>query len=340
MELKYNYIFFLPDADFYQPLFNNLNLCGQVKVLYSNDVREIEEKYLESSLKNILCKFFSVRKKHRSFYCYMANEIAFDNDLPNIYVFLDRLAITKNDGLAEVLKQGNLRNRIVLMFGDLVHRAGRNNPLLGNPVDVLDKIDLVTSYDFSDASKHDFHYVKEKYYAPIKAEDEAAYLHCDPSFDLVYLGNAKDRLDFLLKLAEELTLREFKILFLIAGVSVEDRIAQRGVSYIDYIPYVQYLEYMQRSNAILEIVQPYQTAHTIRTSEAVIYGKKLFTNNRFLKDDKDIFAHAQMSLYSNIEDFDYNFLADVTWKAAPADATLWDPLNRLHFFEDFFSHEK
>ena len=61
---------------------------------------------------------------------------------------------------------------------------------------------------------------------------------------------------------------------------------------------------------LLEIMQEGQTCGTLREHEAVIYGKKLLTNNTFISD-REFYSEKYISVFDKPEDIDIDFATDL-----------------------------
>ena len=75
----------------------------------------------------------------------------------------------------------------------------------------------------------------------------------------------------------------------------------------DIRPYKEVLESTLKANCILEIVRPGQVGFTLRTFEAVVYNKKLLTNNENIKDFK-FYNPQYMKIFKKIEDIDWKWV--------------------------------
>lgn len=98
--------------------------------------------------------------------------------------------------------------------------------------------------------------------------------------DIYFLGRPKGRLDLLVQLAEYCTDKihlDFKI---ISNDEKEKAFLMERGWLSDYVQYKDNLNYLNESNVILELVQENQTGNTLRYQEAIMYNKKLLTNNR------------------------------------------------------------
>ena len=95
--------------------------------------------------------------------------------------------------------------------------------------------------------------------------------------------------------------------FHLIGVPEDKRIAKKGLSYEDYISYDQNLQIILSSNCLLEIIQHNSSGNTLRTNEAVIFNKKLLSNNAYLRDSS-VWTPQNMRIFSNSCEIDIDFI--------------------------------
>lgn len=97
---------------------------------------------------------------------------------------------------------------------------------------------------------------------------------------VIYLGYAKERKDLLLQIYEYLEGNQVSCDFCIPDLNMGnyEKIKQNPMKYSEY------LEYVKKSDVILELQQEGAVGYTLRTWEAIVFEKKLITNNLFIKN--------------------------------------------------------
>ena len=136
--------------------------------------------------------------------------------------------------------------------------------------------DKVITIDEGDAERYGLE-LHPFFYSAIPKEDLAI-----PESDCFYVGNAKERLDDLLAVYELFLSMGLKCDFHIVGVSEERQKYQESIIYNKPMNYDDVVCHIKKSKMLLEIMQEGQTSGTLREHEAVIYGKKLITNNKYI----------------------------------------------------------
>lgn len=131
-------------------------------------------------------------------------------------------------------------------------------------------------------------------------------------YDVIFLGYAKDRLEYIENIYNLLSSQDLVCEFYIVGDSAKKQVLPIQENRLNY---EQYLELISKSRAILDVVQKEQSGLSLRTLEAVFFNKKLITNNKeILKYDiyhpNNIFVieNDDISQISNFLDLPYKNL--------------------------------
>ena len=138
--------------------------------------------------------------------------------------------------------------------------------------------DLVFTYDEGDAERYGMRYYPSFY---SKAYD---FNECQCDWDVFFIGNAKNRLDEIYLAYEALTGNGAVCKFVVNNVSDADKRDYPMIEYNHVLTYREVLNYTARSNCILEIVQLGSCGQTLRVNEAVVYNKRLLSNNPAISD--------------------------------------------------------
>ena len=194
---------------------------------------------------------------------------------------------------------------------DKVHKAYSDEFI--DVADLKSKVDLAISYDMGDASKYGFEYhptVLSKISVPLNRAYES---------DVFFIGKSKKRLDLLIELSKGLKKNGLRCNFMVLGIPKGERKDSEFINYIDEpLTYRENLNYAVNAKCLLELMQPGAVGYTFRTSEALLYGKKLITNNLSIekapfykpenicllkRPSKDFFAEAAKILFDKRDIF-------------------------------------
>lgn len=118
-----------------------------------------------------------------------------------------------------------------------------------------------------------------------------SYIHfednTEPESDCLFVGQAKNRLDYLRIVYDTLRRKGVKCEFYISGVKEKDLREGDGIHYNQLLNYDIVLRKVEKTKVILELLQDGMDTHTMRYPEAVNYGKKLITNNKSIVCEKN-----------------------------------------------------
>ena len=162
--------------------------------------------------------------------------------------------------------------------------------------------DRVLTIDEGDAEKYglEFH---PFFYSPIEQEDESIM-----ESDCFFVGNAKERLSEILEAYELLTSNGLKCDFHIVGVPEDQQKYKGKIEYNTPLDYDKVVFHVKRTKILLEIMQEGQTSGTLREHEAVIYGKKLLTNNQYVTS-RNFYHPENISIFDKIGNISLEFIA-------------------------------
>lgn len=143
---------------------------------------------------------------------------------------------------------------------------------------ILRKYNIIgVSWDKNDCTKYQLKYIRPAFDIDIIRGENT-----EKVYDACFIGKDKGRYDLVMKI---------KNVFLNAGYKPYIRISP-DYSFMkffkkDYsvpIPYSSYIDIVKASKCIIDIVQEGQIGTTMRTMEALFSGKKIISNNKYLKD--------------------------------------------------------
>lgn len=142
--------------------------------------------------------------------------------------------------------------------------------------------DLLYSFDEDEAKKY-----KAKAFTEFESKIDIEISKEYPLSDVFFAGRAKDRLPKLMTAYKKLTQAGLKVSYYLTGVPKTDRIEYPGIVYgDDMMPYSEMLYRSVNARCMLEINQEGAVGYTSRFLEAVMYNKKLITDNCSIKESK------------------------------------------------------
>lgn len=197
------------------------------------------------------------------------------------------------------LKKKYPKSKFVSIYRDLRKVTEENNPEYpGNPI-----FDLEMTIDRKEASKFGWTHFEE-FESKITVPITDNY----PESDVFFAGKAKDRLPRLLKAYEILSNAGLKCKYYLTGVPVSDRKNLPGIEYSDrFMQYSEMLYHTVNSRCILEINQENAVGYTSRFLEAVMFNKRLITDNLDVKKSK-FYSKDNIQVISEIDDISVDFI--------------------------------
>ena len=188
--------------------------------------------------------------------------------------------------------------------------------LLINPIKtksrVVDTDFIKTYYDFAltifpeDASKYDLIYYDKGLYSKVDISD---VIENKEKTDVFFVGDAKDRMPLLLETYKYLMDTNISCEFYIDRVNepIPDIDKYKNIIFNKRLPYHSVLSKINGSKCILEILQEDQSNSTLRYSEAVVYNRKLITNNSKIQDSK-YYNDQYIKIFKKPREIDLDFI--------------------------------
>lgn len=163
--------------------------------------------------------------------------------------------------------------------------------------------DEVYIYDQEMAEKFEISFIPPCYSKNFETPSEELEI-----YDVSFVGHAKGRLPEIIEAYEKLTAIGLKCKFYVVGVESSKQKHKDGIVYEKkYLSEEEYFHsYIASSKCLLEIANADVSALTARVREAVMYDKKILSNNKKLKNYK-YYREDMMHIYENIEEIDIKF---------------------------------
>ena len=156
------------------------------------------------------------------------------------------------------------------------------------------KFDEILTFDSNDAEKYGFKYTNCLY-----SKIENTRFCNKQCYDLFYTGNIKNRQNFIEIIERLASENNTKLKLMVLGYNMRH-----------YLPYAVMLRLLNKTNCILDITQDNQSGITLRYYEAVVYNKKLLTNNNHIKK-LSFYDERFMHIYNDVNDIDWEWVKKV-----------------------------
>lgn len=157
-------------------------------------------------------------------------------------------------------------------------------------------------YDESEAERFDISFHQSFFSKNFKDVN-----NLEEIYDIAFVGHAKNRYDELIRVYEKLTDAGLKCHFYISGVPKDKQKYTDDIIYCDIVlDNRRHFEYIATARCLLELKLDSTDALTSRPKYAVIYGKKILSNNMLIKDFK-YYKHRMMQYYSDVSSINVDF---------------------------------
>lgn len=170
------------------------------------------------------------------------------------------------------------KSKVVVLCRDLLktHKKMYDEYIKTNAIDVW------MSYDEKESKQYGFPHFNE-----FESKIEISPKENSPIADVFFAGKAKDRLSKLVRIYDFLETNGIKCLFYITGTNRKEEVKREGIKYLNKpITYYEMLKLSVSSRCILEINQGDALGYSSRFLEAVMFNKKLITDNMYIKESK------------------------------------------------------
>lgn len=211
--------------------------------------------------RRICCKCIPNDRNIKYFIIYNHNRVAMDN------------------GFLEYIKSKYPNLKTVLVTVAVMHSNAKAWEPYNKTIDDIKKMyDIVTTYDKRESDEYGIVHI------PFVYNTNDCFEKNNVDYDLVYVGNAKDRLESIHAIYDTLSRAGFKLCFYVFGVEASDQ-KYEGINYNTWISYEDVLSLTKQSKAVLELLEYGQSFSTIKYAETIVYNKKCITNNKALPFD-------------------------------------------------------
>lgn len=224
---------------------------------------------------NRVNRFIKLPFKHKWYSGYFKNE--FKDNKPLCFILLNRFWFPPE--YLEWLKKKYPDAKFVLLLRDLmkINDNQFSKRFIGNPL-----FDLQMTIDREEAKKYGMEYYDE-YESKIEIPTTDNY----PISDVFFAGKVKDRMPKLMTAYKIFTEAGLRCEFYLTGTPDDQKKPLEGVTYADEsMPYIEMLYKTVNTRCVLEFNQDGALGFTSRFLEAVMYNKKLITDNPAVKDTK------------------------------------------------------
>ena len=268
------------------------------KILFSTIINiKTKEKFANAARRFYKNKYSLIRKVEQLQDKYETINIVMFNASIKRYYSAELLEDIKN-------KYKNVKLTLFFMDPSTIWASQNAMDIINNNPDIFD---FIFTVDENDAKQKQWIYWPTPY-SKIKFTD------CVNKQDLYFCGATKDRHLLLIDLIDSFNKNGVKAKWDVFYIKKDETNLDKlldiiNIQSIDNMKnYEDTLSEVETSNCILELVTPRQSAtYTLRDYEAVVYNKKLLTNNKSIFDFP-YYDESNMKYFKTIENIDFDWI--------------------------------
>jgi len=294
--LKYQYVIIQTEADYYELLTKKSVL--KKDVVSATGLFDVKAGILRNAL-------YKIYRFNRCKHWYGLNRLLLpffyhrkiDGNKPVCFIIWAQYANDVKAFWGSILRKMYPGCKLVCRFQDVIEKMPYKNI-----DDYKDAFDLLQTFDSKEASKYNIDYFPFWY-------DYIDNIDIGEKSDVLFVGRAKDRLNEILSLYKRLYEKSVNCKFYLVGVPKDKQINVGNVVYGDYLSYSKVLELVKGTKCMVEILQHNTESETLRVFEAIMYNKKLITNNKYLMS-KDYYSPDKIQIFNSVDDISIEFIKD------------------------------
>lgn len=330
----FNYVILGYNLNLYKKSFNEVLELENVRYIPNLITKKRPPLYILTSFNIIFYLFYKIHHsgiinrlinlpfKRLWFGFYFKNN--FKNLNPICFIFFSRNLTLEKYGYLEFLRRKYPDSKFVCFFSDLM-----NTHVEIDILEIKKLFDLVISYDLGEANKYDVEYHPTVYSKTLIEQNDKI-----KKSDVYFLGAVKNRFAKIILIYKYLKRKGLKCEFYLTNVKPEEQIHDEGLHYISQMTYQENLQHVLKTECILEIMQSNATGYTMRTWEAIMYDKKLLTDNTAI-NNAPFYNTTNIFVFENIENLEDNklFFENFSRKADHQYKENISPIKLLEFIE-------
>lgn len=299
---RFNYVILGPSWDLYKQSYSDLN-----SVDYTQYIR------FEVPSKNVFIRLLfhlhfnkRINLPFKSLWYPFLLKVKLRTDKPICFVLFGNW-FSLGSNFFRFLKRKYCGCKMVCFFQDLISMQKINICRYFDIEEIKKHVDLIISFDPKDCEQYGLVY-HSLVFSQFHGEKEPM-----PESDVYMLAKAKNRLGDIYAIYEVLRSKHLKLDINLVDVKPEDQRFKDEIHFLDSkgMSYAENLQHILHTKCILEVMQKNGAGFTQRGCEAVCLGKKLLTNNAFIKNEP-FFNPKYISTFSSVNALDYDFVEHIT----------------------------
>lgn len=296
--MKYNFVILATTVNLFRYMYQEMTQMENVSVYWDKDgmldlLPSFEKKLATLHINTRLNKLVHLPLK-KFWYFRAARRIRFSVQKPICFVWHHHFMTEIENGMVDYIRKCFPDSRHVYFFTDPWSISEETVNFL------KEKMDLVSVFDPGIAEKYGISCFYNVY--PLRKTGEEPPIE----YDICFVGQDKGREQELYEISRLCELHGVKTAFYIGKKDGKESV---GVHYIKgKIAYQEVVELVRRSRCILELKVEPDCSCSLRVQEAVVYNKKLITNNKNVYRMPCCEGSKWIHCYDDLQHIDWDFI--------------------------------
>ena len=297
--MKYNFVVLAAPGNLYRYMWKEMLELDNVVVFWDKaDMLELlpksERKIADFHISSSINKVIRLPMK-KIWYRRAAKRLSFPNDNPVCFVWHWYFMSEIENGLSDYIRKSFPNSRQVYFFMDPWYIDEDKINFLRK------KMDIIAVYDPGVAEKYNLLYLPN-IYPGMKTNDVV-----ETDYDICFVGGDKGRGSILREISKLCEERSIKTAFYLRSGDCDKY--EDGIHYFqNKLAYTDVIDIIRRSRCILELKVEPDCACSLRVQEAVVYNKKMITNNKNVYRMPCCKGNQGIRIFNKIDDIDWDFV--------------------------------
>lgn len=291
--MKFNFVVLATNINLYKYMYKEMLDLKDVKVYWDrSELLELLPIWKKQLAKIHIHMHLPMKK---IWYFLAVKRIRFSVNKPICFIWHNHFREEIDNGTVDYIRRIFPNSRHVYFFTDPWAIDDKTVEFLKK------KMDIIAIFDKGLADKFGILYFPNVYPKPHAVESET-----EIEYDICFVGQDKGRIDELSAIAQLCEEHDIKTAFYIGKYQGQHK---SGIQYIqNKMAYVDVVELIKHSRCLLELKVEPDNSCSLRVQEAIVFNKKLITNNNNVynmpccKDSKWILC------YDKLEEIDWEFI--------------------------------
>lgn len=302
--MKYNFVIFAANMDLYRYTYHEAEKFENVRFYSGTNglLTKLEKAFHSVHVSRRINAKIQLPFKS-CWYALMLRRISFAKARSVCYIWSTHFMKDIENGVVEYIRKKQPDSKHIFFFTD--EKFVRQDLAY-----LQDKMDSLAVFDPGVAEQYKIGFVPNVY--PSDKEYIMSNFEVEDEYDICFIGNDRGRESKLREIAIYCKKAKLKTAFYMKKSGLPAYTDEETeIHYIEQnMPYEKVLDIVKKSRCVLELIVETNRTCSLRVQEAVIYNKKILTDNLSVNKMPCCEDGKNVSFFEKAEDIDVNFLKD------------------------------